>query len=65
MGKRVVVTGLGVVSPNGIGLENFENGLREGRSGIRFMPLLDELKFSCRIGGVPQKRTSGQRLGWP
>ena len=54
MGKRVVVTGLGVVSPNGIGLENFENGLREGRSGIRFMPLLDELKFSCRIGGVPQ-----------
>ncbi len=52
--KRVVVTGMGVVSPNGIGLDNFETALRQGKSGIRFMPILEELKFSCRIAGVPE-----------
>ena len=31
---RVVITGLGVVSPNGIGREAFARGCREGRSGI-------------------------------
>ena len=43
---RVVVTGMGVVSPNGIGLDNFETALRSGTSGIRFIPKLEELKFS-------------------
>jgi len=32
----------------------FEQALREGRSGIRFQPLLEELKFSCQIAGVPE-----------
>lgn len=54
MHKRVVVTGMGVVSPNGIGLDNFETGLRRGASGIRFIPRLEELKFGCRIGAVPE-----------
>jgi 3-oxoacyl-(acyl-carrier-protein) synthase len=45
---------MGVVSPNGIGLSDFENALREGRPGIRLIPKLEELKFACRIGGVPQ-----------
>lgn len=54
MNKRVVVTGMGVVAPNAHGLDNFEQALREGRSGIRFIPLLEQLKFSCQIGGVPE-----------
>lgn len=54
MKKRVVVTGMGVVSPNATGLDNFEKALRKGKSGIRFIPRLEELKFSCRIGGVPE-----------
>ncbi len=54
MDNRVVITGLGVISPNGNNLENFETGLREGRSGIRHIPQLEELKFSCRIAGVPE-----------
>ncbi len=33
--RRVVVTGLGVVAPNGVGLVDFESALRAGRSGIR------------------------------
>ncbi len=54
MENRVVVTGLGVVSPNGTGLEDFEAALRRGESGIRFIPELEELKFGCQIAGVPQ-----------
>lgn len=54
MRNRVVITGMGVVSPNAIGRNNFENALRSGRSGIRFIPELEHLKFSCRIGGIPE-----------
>lgn len=34
MSRRVVITGLGAVSPNGVGRENFASACREGRSGI-------------------------------
>jgi 3-oxoacyl-(acyl-carrier-protein) synthase len=54
MSKRVVVTGLGVVSPNGIGVPAFLEALWQGRSGIKFMPLYEELKFSCQVTGMPQ-----------
>ncbi|MGB9498282.1 MAG: beta-ketoacyl-[acyl-carrier-protein] synthase family protein [Dissulfuribacterales bacterium] len=53
MKNRVVITGMGVVSPNAIGLDNFKNALKEGESGIKFLPELEELNFGCRIGGVP------------
>ncbi|MEZ4830335.1 MAG: beta-ketoacyl-[acyl-carrier-protein] synthase family protein [Bacteroidia bacterium] len=52
--KRVVVTGMGVVSPNGTGLQAFGEALREGRSGIRHQAMLAEKNFSCQIGGVPE-----------
>ncbi len=52
--KRVVITGLGVVSPNGVGLPDFLQGLREGRSGIRFIQNLKDLGFSCCIAGKPE-----------
>lgn len=54
MKRRVVITGMGVVAPNGHGLQEYEAALREGRSGIRFIPELKELKFGCQVGGVPQ-----------
>ena len=54
MKKRVVITGMGVVAPNGIGLQDYEAALREGRSGIRFIPELAELGFGCQVGGIPQ-----------
>jgi len=55
MKKRVVVTGLGVIAPNGHGIEAFETALKKGESGIRFIPELEELKFGCQVAGVPQK----------
>lgn len=54
MKKRIVITGMGVAAPNAHGLDNFEQALREGRSGIRFIPLLEELKFGCQIAGIPE-----------
>jgi len=54
MKERVVITGMGVVAPNAHGLENFEQALREGRSGVRFNPRLQELNFGCQIAGVPE-----------
>jgi 3-oxoacyl-(acyl-carrier-protein) synthase len=52
--RRVVVTGLGVITPNGHGLDEFANSLRNGKSGIRFLPHLQELNFACQVGGIPQ-----------
>ena len=52
MRRRVVVTGMGVVAPNGHGLKDYEEALREGRSGIRFIPRLEELNFGCQVGGI-------------
>ena len=54
MKKRVVVTGMGVAAPNAHGLEDFEQALRKGLSGIRFLPQLQELNFGCQIAGVPE-----------
>lgn len=49
-----MITGLGILAPNGHGLRDFEEALRAGRSGIRFYEKLRELKFACQVGGVPQ-----------
>ena len=53
MSNRVVITGLGIVSPNAIGIEDFTSALQAGRSGIKHWPELESLKFSCQIGGIP------------
>lgn len=53
MHRRVVVTGLGVCAPNGIGLQDFGQAMSAGKSGIRFIPRLQELQFGCQIAGEP------------
>ncbi len=53
MSKRVVVTGLGVVSPNGVGIPAFLNAIQNGISGIKFMSRYCELNFSCQVAGMP------------
>ena len=54
MKNRVVITGLGVVAPNGVGVPDFTKALKEGTSGITCHDNLKDFKFSCQIGGVPQ-----------
>ncbi len=53
MGRRVVITGLGVCAPNGVGLHNFTKALQTGVSGVRFQPQLETLKFGCQIAAEP------------
>ncbi len=53
MKKRVVVTGLGAVAPNGVGVPAFREALKAGKSGISRHEDFKELNFACQIGGVP------------
>ncbi len=54
MDRRVVITGMGIVAPNGVGLDAFEHAIRNGISGIRHNPELERLQFSCQISGTPE-----------
>ena len=52
--RRVVVTGLGVVSPLGNSAQEVEASLRAGRSGIVAAPEYAELGFRSQIHGKPE-----------
>ncbi|MBB5436625.1 3-oxoacyl-(acyl-carrier-protein) synthase [Pedobacter sp. AK017] len=54
MHKRVVITGLGVVAPNGVGLKAFTEAIKNGVSGIKHDAELERLQFSCQIAGKPE-----------
>ncbi len=54
MKRRVVVTGMGILAPNAHGLDAFEDALRKGKSGIRFIQKMADLNFGCHVGGVPE-----------
>ncbi|MEI6346651.1 MAG: beta-ketoacyl-[acyl-carrier-protein] synthase family protein [Bacteroidota bacterium] len=54
MNNRVVITGIGVISPNGIGKNSFVNSIRGGVSGIRNIPDMEKHNLLCHIGGVPE-----------
>lgn len=51
MRKRVVITGLGIISPVGTGLKTFWSTLTEGVSGIRRVTRFDPASFSTKIAG--------------
>jgi 3-oxoacyl-(acyl-carrier-protein) synthase len=54
MAKRVVITGLGVISPNGTNIPDFLHALQNGISGIRFIPRYHDLHFNCQVAGQPE-----------
>ena len=49
--RRVVITGLGVVAPNGIGKETFWQNLIAGKSGIGYITAFDASSYPCQIAG--------------
>ncbi|HVM86597.1 MAG TPA: beta-ketoacyl-[acyl-carrier-protein] synthase family protein [Puia sp.] len=51
--NRVVITGLGVVSPNGINIPSFTCAIRNGISGIHFRQELKDYAMGCCVAGVP------------
>jgi 3-oxoacyl-[acyl-carrier-protein] synthase II len=48
---RVVVTGVGVVAPNGIGRRQFSEAIFEGRSGVGFVESFDTSGLAIKIAG--------------
>lgn len=52
--RRVVITGMGAVSPLGTGLGPVDEALRAGRSGLTFQPEWKELGFASQVGGMPE-----------
>jgi len=51
LSRRVVVTGVGLLTPLGLGTEVSWEGIRAGRSGIGPITQFDASAFSCRIAG--------------
>ena len=49
--RRIVVTGIGVLSPIGIGRDNFAGALLKGKTGFREISLFDTDQFQVRIAG--------------
>jgi 3-oxoacyl-[acyl-carrier-protein] synthase II len=49
--KRVVITGIGVIAPEGIGIDNFWDSLVNGRSGVRKITYFDASSHPSKIAG--------------
>jgi 3-oxoacyl-[acyl-carrier-protein] synthase II len=59
--RRVVITGMGVVSPNGIGRDAFTQAILEGRSGVRHISRFDASELNVQIAG---EVTGFDELAW-
>ena len=49
--RRVVITGMGAVTPCGIGVDNFWNALLNGKSGVSLIESIDTEKHTVKIAG--------------
>lgn len=49
--RRVVITGMGAVTPCGIGVDNFWNSLLNGKSGVSLIESIDTEKHTVKIAG--------------
>lgn len=49
--RRVVITGIGAIAPNGIGKDAFWDALKNGRSGIKKISYFDSSIFPFRVAG--------------
>ncbi|PQP83308.1 beta-ketoacyl-[acyl-carrier-protein] synthase II [Paenibacillus sp. PCH8] len=61
--ERVVITGMGVISPLGNDVHTFWNGLIEGRSGVSPIEHFDTASYKTRIAGVVRDFDGEERFG--
>ena len=54
MKRRVVVTGLGMVTPLGTGVQKNWEAVCAGKSGIKAIEKFDASQFTCQIAGEVQ-----------
>lgn len=63
MRRRVAITGLGAVTPIGVGVKSFWRGLRDGALGVGPITRFDPAPFACRVGAeVKDFELAGERL---
>ena len=62
MSRRVVITGLGMVSPLGIGNKENWDALIEGRSGIGPITRFDATDYPCKIAGELKELVSSGKF---
>ncbi|MBI4708534.1 MAG: beta-ketoacyl-[acyl-carrier-protein] synthase family protein [Candidatus Omnitrophica bacterium] len=48
---KIVITGVGVIAPNGIGKENFWEALRRGKNGIKPITIFDTAPYKAKLAG--------------
>jgi 3-oxoacyl-[acyl-carrier-protein] synthase II len=60
--RRVVVTGIGLIGPTGVGLRAFWESLLDGRSGIGRISRFDPSPYTCQIGGEVRDRSYEELL---
>ena len=48
---RIVISGLGALSPNGIGRDQYFAAIAAGRSGVRAITQFDASELPCRVAG--------------
>jgi 3-oxoacyl-[acyl-carrier-protein] synthase II len=61
--ERVVITGMGVISPLGNDVDTFWNALKEGRSGVSPIEYLDSTLYKTRMGGLIRDFDGEARFG--
>jgi len=55
--RRVVVTGIGIVGPTGVGWQTFWEALLEGRSGIGRVTRFEPSGYACQVAGEVRDRS--------
>ena len=53
MADRIVVSGRGLVTPIGVGLEENTESLRQGKTGTVFLPEWRDLGLDAQVAGLP------------
>ena len=61
-GKRVVVTGIGVVSPIGIGKKEFWKNALSGKSGVKKITAFDVSNYNCQIAAIVDNFDASQYM---
>jgi len=63
MKKRIVITGIGVISPNGIGKDAFWQALKDGKSGIKPITIFNPGFYKSKLAGEVSDFSPEQFLG--
>src|SRR5690349_9112767 len=60
--SRSVITGIGVIAPNGIGVDAYWSATLAGKSGLRQLDHLGPAGYPTRVGGTVPEFVAGEHL---